>query len=251
MPSHISFSALKKWNDCPFAYKIAYVDGIKLFRGNEHTAFGTAMHTSCEDSINGDEVRPFDEYFIEELQKLPKDMDLSGKLIGQMREQGKVLSPLAIPALKKYFGDFELIKTEEELYEAIENHEHLFKGFVDLVVKTPDGKYHIIDWKTTSWGWDARRKAEPMTTYQLTLYKNFYCQKHNIDPNNVETHFALIKRTAKKNKVEIFRVTSGDKKMSNALNLLEKALYNIENGMFIKNKLSCARCEYRNTPECP
>ena len=168
-----------------------------------------------------------------------------------MREQGKVLAPLAIPALKEYFGDFELVKTEEELYEAIENHEHLFKGFVDLVVKTPDGKYHILDWKTTSWGWDARRKAEPMTTYQLTLYKNFYCQKHNIDPDNVETHFALIKRTAKKNKVEIFRVTSGNKKMSNALNLLERALYNIENGTFIKNRLSCGRCEYRNTAECP
>ena len=33
----------------------------------------------------------------------------------------------------------------------------MFKGFIDLVVKTPDGKYHIIDWKTCSWGWDAQR----------------------------------------------------------------------------------------------
>ena len=249
---HISFSALKKWNDCPFAYKLAYVDGIKKFFGNEHTAFGTAMHSSCEDEINGVEVKTFDEYFLEELKKLPEDMELNKKLVSQMRDQGKILQPLAIPALKKFFEDgYELVATEEQLYESIENHEHQFKGFIDLVLKTPDGKYHILDWKTCSWGWDARRKSEPMTTYQLTFYKHYYAQKLGIEPSDIETYFALLKRTAKTNNVEIFRVTSGNKKTNNALNLLEKALYNIENKTFIKNRLSCNRCEYQNTPECP
>lgn len=249
--SHISFSALKKWNECPFAYKLSYVDGIKLFKGNEHTAFGTAMHTSCEDQINGKEVKSFDEYFIEELKTLPEDYNLDKKLVSQMREQGRILQPLAIPALDEMFNEYELVATEEELYEPIPNYEQQFKGFVDLVVKTPDGKIHIIDWKTCSWGWDARRKADPMTTYQLTYYKHFYAQKFNVDSENIETHFALLKRTAKSNNVEIFRVTSGKKKTNNALNLLDKALYNINNKTFIKNKLSCARCEYKNTPECP
>ena len=249
--NHISFSALKKWNDCPFAYKLAYVDGIKLFKGNEHTAFGTAMHTSCEDQINGATVKAFDEYFIEELQKLPDASALDKKLVSQMREQGKILQPLAIPALNEVFNDYELVATEEELYEPIAEHEHQFKGFVDLVLKTPDNKIHIIDWKTCSWGWDARRKADPMTTYQLTYYKHFYSQKFGTSPENIETHFALLKRTAKSNNVEIFRVTSGKKKTDNALNLLNKALYNIENKTFIKNRLSCARCEYRGTPHCP
>ncbi len=72
-----------------------------------------------------------------------------------------------------------------------------FKGFIDVVIKTPDGKYHIIDWKTCSWGWDARRKNDKMVTYQLALYKNYFCQKHNIDPKKVETYFAFLKRTAK------------------------------------------------------
>ena len=218
--NHISFSALKKWTDCPFAYKLAYVDGIKLFKGNEHTAFGTAMHTSCEDQINGATVKAFDEYFIEELQKLPDASALDKKLVSQMREQGKILQPLAIPALNEVFNDYELVATEEELYEPITEHEHQFKGFVDLVLKTPDDKIHIIDWKTCSWGWDARRKADPMTTYQLTYYKHFYSQKFGTSPENIETHFALLKRTAKSNNVEIFRVTSGKKKTDNALNLL-------------------------------
>jgi len=251
MRTHISFSALKKWNECPFAYKLAYVDGIKKFFGNEHTSFGTAMHSSCEDEINGVEVKAFDEYFIEELKTLPEDAQLNKKLITQMRDQGRALAPLAIPALKEHFGSFELMKTEEEIYEPIENYDFKFKGFIDLVLRTPDGKYHIIDWKTCSWGWDARRKGDPMTTYQLTFYKHYYAMKHNVDPDDIETYFGLLKRTAKSNNVEIFRVTSGKKKTTNALNLLNKAMYNIDNGTFIKNKLSCARCEYRNTPECP
>ena len=90
-----------------------------------------------------------------------------------------------------------------------------------------------------------------MTTYQLTYYKHFYAQKFGIDPKNIETHFALLKRTAKKDFVEIFRVTSGTKKTTNALNLLSRALYNINNKTFIKNRLSCARCEFKNTVHCP
>ena len=122
-----------------------------------------------------------------------------------------------------------------------------------MVIQTEDGKYHIIDWKTCSWGWDARKKADPMITYQLTLYKHFFAQKHNIDPKDIETYFALLKRTAKNNIVEIFRVTSGSKKTENALNLMNKALYNISNGFHIKNRLACRKdygCEFYKTDHC-
>ena len=75
---------------------------------------------------------------------------------------------------------------EEQLYEEIEPPENFpigdkkFKGFIDLIIKTEDGKYNIIDWKTCSWGWDSRKRTDPMVTYQLTFYKNFFAKKHNI-----------------------------------------------------------------------
>ncbi len=87
-------------------------------------------------------------------------------------------------------------------------------------------------------------------TYQLTLYKHFFATKHNIDPNNIDTHFALLKRTAKKNNVEIFKVSSGNRKNENALNLLEKMLYNIDRKVSIKNRLSCNYCEFYKTNHC-
>ena len=93
-----------------------------------------------------------------------------------------------------------------------------------------------------------------MVTYQLTLYKHYFCQKMNIDPKNVETHFALLKRTAKNNNVEFFRVTSGNIKTKNALKLLNTALYNIKNKRYIKNRLSCTGgygCKFYKTEHCP
>ena len=169
-----------------------------------------------------------------------------------MRTQGATLAPLAIHALKEYFGDYEVFSSEEMLYVPIENFNIFFKGFVDAVVKIGD-TYHLFDWKTCSWGWDSRKKAEKLVTYQLTLYKHFFCQKHKIDPQNVETHFALLKRTAKKNRVEIFRVTSGSKKTENALKLLYQAIYNITKKFTIKNRLNCHKpypCKLLNTEHC-
>lgn len=90
-----------------------------------------------------------------------------------------------------------------------------------------------------------------MVTYQLTLYKIFFAQKHGLDLANIETHFALLKRTAKKDNVEIFRVTSGNKKMQNAKSLLDKAIYNIDKKNFIKDRRSCAKCEFYKTEHCP
>ena len=78
-------------------------------------------------------------------------------------------------------------------------------------------------------------------------------KKHNIDPSNIETHFALLKRTAKSNNVEIFNVSSGAKKTENAFKLLDKAIYNIKKSRFIKNKLSCTSgygCEFYKTEYC-
>ena len=119
------------------------------------------------------------------------------------------------------------------------------------MLKTSNGKYHIIDWKSCSWGWDARRRSDPMATYQLIFYKHYYALKHGIDPDLIETHFALLKRTAKTgSKVEFFKVTSGKKRTENALKLLNQALYNINKNRCIKKRTSCGRCEFQDTEHC-
>ena len=259
--THISYSELKEWTVCPWKHKLNYINRINEFKGNEHTAFGTTMHTVCEHLVLDGKLDSndfVDKEFIKNLSTIKeKDPNIVFKkdLVEQMRVQGAALIKHILPALRSYFGKFELISIEEKLYTPIENQDFNFKGFVDLVVKTQDGKHHVIDWKTCSWGWDNRKKNDKMITYQLTLYKHFWSKKHKVDSKDVITHFALLKRTAKHHQVELFKVTSGQKKTQNALKLLNKALYNIKKANFIKNKLSCygryGICEYYKTTHCP
>ena len=89
-----------------------------------------------------------------------------------------------------------------------------------------------------------------MVTYQLTLYKKFFAIKHGIDPANIDTHFILLKRTAKKNHVEFVDVSSGTIKTNNATKLLMLAITNIEKKKAIKNRLSCKRCQFYKTEHC-
>ena len=83
-----------------------------------------------------------------------------------------------------------MFQAEEKLYEPIEGADYLFKGYVDLIIKEGDN-YHIIDWKTCSWGWNARKKADKMIVYQLILYKHFFKNKEVISLEN--NNFKIVK----------------------------------------------------------
>ena len=253
---HISYSELKDWAHCPHYHKKAWVEKVTTFEGNEYTAFGSAIHDVCEKKLLKEDISETELFqlgFAKRLQELlEKNIEFDARNVQQMKVAGPEILAEVDDALQDYFGDYEVFSSEEMLYVPIENFNINFKGFVDAVVKVGD-TYHLFDWKTCSWGWDSRKKAEKLVTYQLTLYKHFFCQKHGIDPAEVETHFALLKRTAKANRVEFFRVTSGPKKTENALKLLYQAIYNITKRFAIKNRLNCHKpypCKLLNTDHC-
>ena len=253
---HISYSALKKWDFCPFYHKLTYIDRIKLFEGNVYTAFGTALHETCENLVLNESLNYesfFQDVFKKQLDKLKTLSVKEQQLAEEMQIQGTELASLVIESLNMKFPGYQVVSCEEEIIQPIDGIEsdYDYKGFLDLVIKTPDGKYHIVDWKSCSWGWDMRKKTDRIVTYQLTYYKNFFCSKHNIDPKRVETYFGLLKRTANKNRVEIFRVSSGQRKTNNSLKILNKAVYNIHNKNHPKNRLNCYKCEFNKTEWCP
>ena len=87
--SHISFSALKIWKECPYKYKLVYVDSKQKFAGSEYTAFGTAIHEACEmkllnESIN--EVEHFEKKFEEELNTLRNNLLTENKTIDEKND---------------------------------------------------------------------------------------------------------------------------------------------------------------------
>ena len=164
---HISYSELKTWAECTWRHKLEYLDKLKIFKGNEYTSFGKALHSVGEKFVleESSDISPeeyFETQFLNELKDLSindKEISFDEKLVSDMRKQGTALSTKIIPGLEEYFDTFEVVSVEEKLYENIDNSDLKFKGFIDLVVKK-DHMYYILDWKTCSWGWDSRRKND-------------------------------------------------------------------------------------------
>lgn len=256
----ISYSEFKTFQDCAFKHKLQYIEQVAKFEGNEYTAFGTAMHHVCENVVENNNLTKdqlheiFMQKLVEEVTLLKeKSIEFNKKTLLEMKDQGVSMLTDILPSLQEYFGEFEVVSVEEEMYEnmsLIDMVKTNFKGFIDLVIKTTDGKYHIIDWKTCSWGWNMKKRSDPLVNYQLTYYKVFFSQKHGIPLSAIETHFALLKRTAKKDRVEIFRVTSGERKINNSLKLLQKTVKSINNGVSFKNRMSCKYCNFYKTEHC-
>ena len=256
---YLSFSGIKDWEFCPHYYKLTRIDKVYKFDGNMHTAFGTAVHSALEYLIsernNQDQQyavenskKQFLQSFNADIERLK--LDPESKDIKDMMTQADILLGGVLGFMKNRFGNYEVIAIEEELNEGIDAEKYgdiKYKGYIDLVIRTKDGKIHIIDWKTCSWGWPWKKKSDPMTTYQLTYYKNFFAKKYGFDLKKIETCFILLKRTAKKDNIEAIRISSGEKKTNNALKLLETAIYNIDRGNHIKKKTSCHKCDLWKT----
>ena len=109
---HISFSELKNWNFCPFYHKLVNLEKIKGFKGNEHTAFGSAVHAVCEKSLlkeidPPDRERVFVDTFSVEIGQLPEDVreNLNETLIEDMTNQGRNILSDFDATLQEYFGE--------------------------------------------------------------------------------------------------------------------------------------------------
>ncbi len=231
-----------------------YIDGHEDFHDSEFTIFGKVIHSILEEHIKAVEtpldLQVFDKKFFEALSELKaQSYHFDKDLVSAMRSQGKRILEDFGPYIKLKFPSYEVLGTEELLYEKIPETDWFFKGFIDLILKIDD-KILMIDWKTTSWGWDAKKRGDKMINYQLALYKSFYCQKHDVDPKSIKTYFGLLKRTANKDNVEIFEASSGLTRISHARQAISEMLSMIESGRSFKNRLSCDRCNFRNSEFC-
>lgn len=280
MSQHISHSGLTKYLFCPYSYKIRYIDGI-VMPGTIFTAFGKSIHSTCE-SLLLKKIDDCQKFFLDSFEKelnilTPEYKDRIFKpnnendeglypILQDMMKKGGFLAKTAVNSLEKKFGKYKIIAVETEIQESIldyEKNDFDFKGIIDLIIQTEDGLYHIIDWKSCSWGWDAEKKTDKLVNYQLSYYKHFYTLINDIEPNNTQTWFCLIKRTAftkdkktqkeipKEDIIEYLPITNGSRKIKNALNVLNNVVYNVDHKRFIKNKSNCKKCEWYKTKWCP
>jgi len=255
---HVSFSELRDWQECSFRHKLRHIDKLDLFEPSPILDFGTAVHSSCENYLK---TRVMDsEIALAKIMKAFEDNK------GKEAYQEKMLAPFLKEAdailaevpkfLDENFPEWECIDAEHYLYESIEKYPHAFKGFIDGIIKTKGKRgeelYWILDWKTTSWGWNMDKKSDPDVARQLVFYKNFWSKKNPEIPfKDVRCAFVILKKQAKPGEhCELFSVSVGEVPINKTLKVVNNMLASVKRGVAIKNRDSCTWCEFKGTPHC-
>jgi len=160
---NISYSQYSMWAQCPYRWKLNYIDRLSSFTDSIHTLFGTAMHETMQTWIH---------CIYNKTAKLANELDLEDLLLSRMKtlyhekmelegaEHFTTPEELTefwkdgcaiLDFLKKRRGDYfskkgyELLGIETELNFPLKDG-IMFRGFIDLVIKNKiTQKIKIID----------------------------------------------------------------------------------------------------------
>jgi hypothetical protein len=255
---HVSYSEIATWMDCAHKHKLKYLDEIKVEGDgpSENTEYGQVVHDALEEFLKTRQMPSLDSLKAQLTQMfaaLPNASELKES------DWHDTLEPVLseVPAfMDETFGsDWEYIAAEYPLMESIEKHNHMFKGFIDGIIKAKNKKGEevvwIIDWKTCSYFWPLAKRIDPKKTMQLAFYKYFYSRKFNLPLNKVKCGFVLLRRSKKKGNCELVTVSVGDKAVDKAMGTIDNMLGYIQKKMFPKNRESCKYCSYAGTEHCP
>lgn len=217
--ARVSFSQYSMWSSCPQQYKLSYIDGLSQSTSNIHSVFGSAMHETLQEYLSrclrisksqadkGMDTKAFlkekmREMYLKESNE-GKDPICTKEELVEFLEDGNLI--LDYFQKSKNFNNFfslkydELVAIEQPINTKIREHIN-FLGFIDLIVRSKfDGKYRIIDFKTSTSGWSKYQKKDPTKNAQILLYKKFYSEMLGVSMDMVDVEFIILKRKVSDN----------------------------------------------------
>lgn len=291
----VSFSQYSMWLKCPQQWKLSYIDKLAPYEASIHTVFGTGIHEALQEylrvlyTVGTTEADSLDTFALfkksyeeglkdlkiadEEQSKLSEDeLDALGlvtpALVKEFENDGKVILDhvLAYSQRSKHFPSkkYEIVGIELPLEIPLRGGTILYKGFLDIVFRDKTTqKILILDFKTSTRGWNKYQKMDRTKIDQLLLYKRFYHQLFKVPMSDIEVEFFVVKRKLLENvdfpQQRIQRIAPPDGKLS--MKEVESAFlefinssftpegeYNV-NGSFPKNpekgRKNCKYCIFK------
>jgi hypothetical protein len=279
--NRISYSQISMYSDCPFRWKLNYVDKISARESNIFLIFGTAMHEVLQTYLEimyNDSAKNADMLNLEEM--------LRDKLVEQFKiaEEQDGKAPCTKEQLMEFFDDgvniidffkkrraeyfskrdWELIGCEIPIEVDLKNDIKMI-GYLDVVMRhIPTDSIKIIDIKTSTMGWNKWMKADENKTQQLLLYKQFYSKMYNHPIERIEVEYFIVKRKLYENvdfpqkRVQKFSPASGKPSMNKVNTKLIKFIgeaFTVDgekrNDMVATpSKKACRWCEFNKTEHC-
>jgi hypothetical protein len=213
--ARVSFSQYSMWHSCPHQYKLSYINGLSESSSNIHSIFGTAMHETLQNYLEkclrisksqADKMIDLKDYLKERMRETylkETEGELNSNIctkeeMVEFLEDGNIL--LDWFQKSKNFNRFfslkhdELVAIEQPINTKIAENVN-FMGFIDLVIRdTFNGRYRIIDFKTSTRGWSKYQKSDPVKNAQILLYKKFYAELLKISEDIIDVEFIILKR---------------------------------------------------------
>jgi len=213
----VSFSQYSTFSKCERKWFYDYAKDLREKDDSINTVFGTAIHETVQKYIEILYTNGVEEADALELKKIFKesyDREVDEKLKSKNKPLSDdeytefyyngedILEDFSKTSNKlKHFppSKYELIGIELPLEMDIKN-EVSFIAFVDVVLKDKmTGKIKIIDFKTSTNGWNKYMKEDNTKIAQLHLYKVFYSRKFNVPMSNIDVEFFILKRNLYEN----------------------------------------------------
>lgn len=191
MAERYSYSKLECYENCPYAYKLKYVDGHYVFCNSIATEFGTLVHATEEAMFNNIKNNEEIDYVKLKNNAIVKCAELEKKYFKDFNtktKNGKTYKDemydylnYGIYRLKKFHEDnpnIEFIDAEKKFN--FKYKDKVFTGFIDRVFRYKDtGKYLIQDLKT--WNVPAE-KSKLNLSLQFVVYCLSVKDLYNAEP---------------------------------------------------------------------
>jgi hypothetical protein len=280
----ISYSQYSMYADCPRRWKLNYVDNLRTFSQSIHTLFGSAFHETLQGYLT-----VMYEGSIKEANQLKLGDILKGAMANEYRKamamgqdpvftnktemrefffDGIAILDYFVKKRATYFNKKNtiLVGIETKLSLPLEvNKNILFSGFIDIVMQdTNTGRYKIYDIKTSTMGWNKYQKADKTKIAQMVLYKQFYAEQFNVDPEMIDIEYLIVRRKLPEDspypikRIQTFVPASGKptrNKLTRSLNefvingFTPEGGYNMETKHIAiagKSNKNCKYCEFKS-----
>jgi len=279
----ISYSQYSQWTNCPYKWKLNYIDKLSEFTDSIHTMFGTSMHEVLQtyltvmynDTVKMADALPLSDMLLHRMRtnyvnimkrnggtEFCKQSDME-----EFYQHGLIILEWFKKKRANYFSKkgYELVGIEVPINYELPN-KIKFIGYMDVVIydKVRD-RYKIIDIKTSTMGWNKYQKADKNKTDQLLLYKQFYGAENNISLDKIDVEYFIVKRKLyegldfPQRRVQTFSPASGkpsvNKVITNLNQFIDESFIDGEhnvNHTYIKRptKKNCKWCEFNQTKHC-
>jgi RecB family exonuclease len=275
----VSYSQFSLYANCPKRWKLDYLDGLRTYEQNINTCFGSAFHKTLQNYLH---------ILYNDSAKQADSMDLGENLKQAIFEEYKESltkngnKHYSTPQeLSEFYLDGEAIlkyfKSHRRAYFTTKQHALVgievplemplinnvtFNGFIDVVIKDEkNNRIKIYDIKTSTQGWNKYQKADITKTAQLILYKEFYGKQFNVDPEDVDVEYLIVRRKINENsefplkRIQTFEPASGKPTRNKVGKLFmefvqncftEDGTYNHAGNFPAITSSACNYCPYKN-----